>query len=104
MSGIFQGYATGVDLVPQTWNSAPQQDHGAGDVRSGHGCADPKSIASIGAIARRACSCAGSSDIRLDAATAIDCYWPTVAKRSDDIAPGDQCPYSVRCRIDRWRS
>src|SRR5262249_28658014 len=89
--------------MAQAWNRTPQQAHGAGNMRSGHGRATGCRITSIAAVASRARAGARSSDIRLCSVAAVSGDRTAATKESNGIRAGVQGSGCVRSRIKRWR-
>ena len=79
-SRVIQGIATRSNLMPHAWQRAPQQGHGPGDVRSGHGGAAGNRICVVSGVGARARACARSTDIRLYPVALIDRYRSAAAK------------------------
>ena len=102
-SRVIQGVATCLDLVLQAGNGRPQQRHGAGNMRSGHGCAAGNRISNCRRCCGRARVRARSSDIRLYAVAAIAGDRAAAAKASNGIRAGVQRSDRVRSRIKRRR-
>ena len=84
-------------------NSRPQQRHGAGDMRSRHGCATGSGICVIGGVVARARARSGSRNVRLDPVATIGSNRAAAAEAGNRICAGIQCAYCVRSLIKRWR-
>ena len=98
-----QSIATGSNLMPQAWKSAPKQGHSTGNVRSCHGGAAGSRIRIVAAITSRTRIGSRSSDVGFDAVTSISCHRSAAAKPGNCISASIQCAHCVRCLINTWR-
>src|SRR5439155_16934821 len=93
---IIQDRATRVDLVPQAWNSAPEQAHGAGNMRGGHRRATGCGISGVTGVTGRARAGARSSEVRLDPPAAVPGDRPAATEASNGVGAGNQRASRVR--------
>jgi hypothetical protein len=73
------------NTVTQIGSPAPQQCHGASDMRSRHGCAAKTHISVIGSVVAGASTSARRRNVRLYPVTPIDYHWAAAAKGSNDV-------------------
>jgi hypothetical protein len=95
MSGFIQDCSTARNIVAQLWLRAPQQSHGAGDMRRSHRSTTEADVSVIGGIVTGTRTCAGCRDIRFDPITSIDTHWAAAAKVSNHVLARIQGPHGV---------
>jgi hypothetical protein len=84
-------------------NGRPQQRHGAGDMRSGHGCAAGGRITTVAGIVARARVCSWSSDIGLNSIATVDSNRAATAEAGNRVGAGVQRADRIGRLIKRRR-